>query len=109
MLTKQFNGVTYKLLPYNILYQSIVANGDLTINEYCNSWTILNQGNEIITVNNAWKIYPGTIGTNNGESESTGGNYLEVFKGVVTIAFAGGGIPLAVFAQKIYLFNYTGS
>lgn len=109
MLEKEFNGITYKFLPYNVLEQVVRANKSIVVNQYCNSWTILNQGNDVITVNNKWTIYPGTVGTNNGEAKSVGGNFLELFKGEIEIAFAGvGNDPVAVVSQKVYLMDYNG-
>lgn len=107
MLTKDFNGLTYKFLPYNELVQVYQKNISVPINEYCNGFTVVNMGNTTVTINNKWILYPGTPGTNNGEGKSVGGNFLELYKGELDIAFGVGNDPRVIVSQKIYLMNFN--
>lgn len=70
--------------------------------ENCNGFFITNTGDAIATVN-GHVLYPGTIGTNNGDSITIGGNAGEIYAGVVSIFFGAGATPMVTIEQKFYL------
>lgn len=89
------------LIEYDFLYQFIGTAKKCTIDRRCNSWSVLNTGTTVMTVNGV-PLNPGVPGTNNGESFLSGGNRGEIFRGRVDIAFAGNA-GAAIFIQKIYI------
>lgn len=73
--------------------------------DYCNSFFVTNTGDEIATVN-GHILYPGTPGTNNGDSITIGGNAGEIYTGNISIFFAGGGAdPKVTIEQKFYVLD----
>lgn len=91
------------ILPYNFQSQAVKQNLSLSIDRFCNSITFINQGADIITINGSIILYPGTVGTNSGESFSFGGNIYEIYSGRIDIAFTTTVNPLCTVIQKIYL------
>ena len=77
-----------KLLPYNMLPTTTNKNGSITIEPRCNSITLINYGSSTVVINGVLTLYPGTPGTNSGESISYGGNRAELFKGNIDVAFS---------------------
>ncbi len=73
---------------YNVVTNQYSQNCNVPIDSHCNSWTAINIGTTLVEVNDI-PLNPGTPGTNNGESFSIGGNKDEVFKGRISINFAG--------------------
>ncbi len=71
--------------------------------ENCNGFIAINTGDDPVTVNDT-VLYPGTIGTINGDSKTVGGNMGEIFLGNISIRFAGiGANPIVTIEQKYYL------
>lgn len=72
----------------------------------CNGFTAVNTGDTIATVNDQ-VLYPGTIGTNVGDSMTVGGNAGEIFIGVITIIFVVpvGANPQVSINQKFYIID----
>lgn len=95
------------MVVYNILPITLKQNKTgVSINSNCNSITIINYGTTIITVNGVITLYPGTPGTNSGESISLGGNIGEVYKGRLDIAFSALAGNNCLILQKIYDPNF---
>lgn len=86
---------------YNLIYSTITQNTQVVIQELCNSWTVINTGTTVATVNGL-ALNPGTPGTSTGESYSIGGNFGELFYGRIDVGFATG-IGSLMVIQKIYL------
>lgn len=68
----------------------------------CNGITITNTGADLVTVD-GFPLYPGTPGTNNGDSLSIGGNAGELLdKKRLPISFATTVNPKVTIVQKYY-------
>lgn len=91
-------------LDYDIIITPVITNQKFLIDRRCNSLTIINQGTTRITINEVLFLYPGTVGTNSGESFTFGGLRNELFSknGRIDISFVNG-MGVAVVIQKIYI------
>lgn len=70
-----------------------------------NGFIVTNTGDEIAYINDR-VLYPGVPGTSNGDSVTIGGNYGEIYFGIIKLAFAGGGVnPQVTIEQKFYVFQ----
>lgn len=71
----------------------------------CNGYIVVNTGDDIVRVNDR-VLYPGVIGTTNGDSHTVGGNFGEVFLGTIRISFDGtGATPEITVEQKYYILD----
>lgn len=88
---------------YNFTVQIIQRSGWYNVELFCNGFTVTNIGDTIVLVNDQI-FYPGTPGTNLGDSRTYGGNEGEIYKGVIKVAFQTplGVIPQIELVQKIY-------
>jgi len=69
----------------------------------CNGFTATNVGGAIVRVNEAI-LYPGTIGTNLGDSRTFGGNEGEIYVGTIRVSFdPAGPNPAVEIIQKFYV------
>lgn len=95
-----------KLYRYNITQGQVYTPGQQVNRvKYCNGFTAVNTGDELVTVN-GFPLYPGTPGTIIGDSISFGGNAGEIYFGTIDIVFAGGGaLPQVTISQKAYSFD----
>lgn len=91
-------------LWYNVMPQKITVDkaGSVTLPMYTNSVLVINQGDGIVIVNAAIKLYPGDMATRNGESYTFGGNANEIYTGEIYIQFDGGANNLALVMVKAY-------
>ncbi len=96
------DSVKGKELIYDWLPSNVREPMQFPTHEMCNSMIIVNQGDSIVTINSSIILYPGVIGTRNGESFTFGGNAYEIYKGNVYIQFTGGTVDLCIVLQKIY-------
>lgn len=90
------------VLTYNHIFKTVRGNASVTVEQNCNSYSAINTGATLATVNGV-PINAGVPGTNNGESISFNGNKGEIYKGRIDVNFpvtAGGEVILI---QKIYL------
>lgn len=94
------------LLRYNTTNaQTYGVTQNVLVVPFCNGFTVTNVGDDPVTVNGR-VLYPGTPGTSNGDSFSFGGNFGEVYKGNISIQFAGTGVaPLVTVEQKFYILD----
>lgn len=100
------------LLAFSINSQDVYSSDSMTLDPFCNSWTVVNLGDVWVTVNGILlKGYPpGQPGLIGGSVGCTG-NFGEVYKGLVQINSAettsGSGTTqfYCVFIQKIYSFD----
>lgn len=93
-----------KFLKYNITTNTITKSQFVDIEQNCNAFTITNVGDTIATVDNQI-YYPGTIGTNLGDSRSFGGNEREIYSGgqiKVQFNIPLGANPAIEIVQKYY-------
>lgn len=92
-------------LNYSWVPITVKKNSQPALNLNCNSITLINYGTSTVRINDAIILYPGVPGTRSGESISIGGNRLEIFKGVIDVAFNSvvPGANLLVILQKIYI------
>lgn len=96
--------VKEEMMIYDLLPQVVRGNLSVNVNPYCNSITFINQGNSFAVINNTFRVYPGTIGTNSGETFSLGGNRGEIFRGRIDVAFdIAGGTNILIILQKVYI------
>lgn len=72
----------------------------------CNGFRAINTGDTPVRVNGQL-LYPGTVGTNNGEGETIGGNLGEIYLGYIDIAFEApiGARPEVSIRQKYYVLD----
>ena len=77
--------------------------GFITKVENCNGFIATNTGDEPVYINDRI-LYPGVPGTNNGDSVTIGGNFGELYFGVIKVSFVGGGVnPQITIEQKFYI------
>jgi len=74
----------------------------------CNGFLATNTGDEIAFINDH-VLYPGTVGTNIGDSKTFGGNLGEIYAGTIRIRFgATGGVnPEVTIDQKQYIIEQS--
>lgn len=89
---------------YNIIPSIQTTSGVVEILPNCNGYIVTNTGDSIVTLKGAITLYPGTPGTNLGDSISIGGNDGEIItERRLQISFtAGGTAPAVQIIQKIY-------
>lgn len=89
---------------YNFTVQILQKSDWYNVERFCNGFTVTNVGDTIVLVNDQI-FYPGTIGTNLGDSRSYGGNEGEIYKGVIKVAFQQpvGANPQIELVQKVYV------
>lgn len=75
-----------KLNNYDLIPQLYQLSAWYTIPPNTNGFTVTNTGDTIVRVNDLI-LYPGTIGTNLGDSISFGGNENERYVGKLKVAF----------------------
>jgi len=85
--------------PYNISVAIVNKSGFVPVMDNCNSWMVTNTGADIVEVN-GMILYPGTVGTNLGDSKTIGGNQNEVYKGNIIVAFRTLVAPALEIVQK---------
>jgi len=92
-----------KFVLYNFTTTIITVSNWYNVLPLCNGFTVTNIGNTIVMVNDQI-FYPGTPGTNLGDSRSFGGNQGEVYRGVIKVAFQQplGNNPAIELVQKTY-------
>ena len=76
-------------LAYSISHQDVTDSQSITLDPFCNSWTVINMGDVWVNVNGILlKGHP--IGQPDliGASLSATGNYGEIYKGLVNIQSA---------------------
>lgn len=89
-------------MKYNVIITTIQQSAAVVVEDQCNGVTFINQGSIPARINGVI-LYPGTPGTNSGESLTFGGNTGEIFSGRIDVSFdilLGG---LVQVLQKIYL------
>lgn len=67
----------------------------------CNGFIATNTGNTTVEVN-GHILYPGTVGTSNGDAFTFGGNSGEIFLGTIKFSFGPGTNPQVTINQKYY-------
>ena len=88
---------------YNISVSNQIKTGNVDVQAGCNGFTATNVGDTIVRVNDVL-LYPGTIGTNLGDSVQIGGNENEIFAGYIKVVFnIGGANPNVQIVQKIFI------
>lgn len=88
--------------PYNFVIETVTDKRSIIVDERCNGFTCINQGDDTAIVNGVM-LHPGSP-TANGESWAIGGNLGEIFRGRIDIKFEGvGTAPQLLVIQKIYL------
>ena len=100
IVKEQFN-------PYiwNISVETITQAKSVIVNKGCNSFTVTNLGDTIVTINQV-RLFPSlTPLTAVGDSVSFGGNLGEIYKGNIDIAFVLplGVLPIVEIVQKFYV------
>jgi len=105
LLTSQEIG----FLGYSLNHQDITASKSITLDPFCNSWTVINMGDIWVTVNGILlKGYPIGHPELTGASMGATGNFGEIYKGLVQINSAqnapGSGTTefFCMFIQKCY-------
>jgi hypothetical protein len=95
-----------KLFRYNISQGQVYTPGQIVQRvKNCNGFTAVNVGDDLVTVN-GFPLYPGTPGTNIGDSISFGGNAGEIYLGTIDVVFANVGVlPQVAISQKYYAFD----
>lgn len=100
------------LLAYTVNNQFLDSARSITLDAFCNSWTVVNLGNIWVNVNGMLlKGYPVGHPELVGASTGATGNYGEVYKGLVQITDArntpGSGTTdfNLLFIQKVYVFS----
>jgi hypothetical protein len=89
------------LLQYNVNVQPIRTDGDIKVLQNCNGFSAINKGDVVVRVN-GFPLDP-PAGAVSGEAIEFGGNYGEVFTGVINVSFTAGGVnPLVFIIQKVY-------
>lgn len=91
-----------QILFYNVVATPFTKNGKVNIDRRCNGYVIKNTGNTLLTVDGE--------GIQPGGSKSVGGNYGEIFIGIVNLFFTGPSLipaqPVAnnacIVTQKVY-------
>lgn len=91
---------------YNISQGQVYTPGQVVQRiKNCNGFTAVNTGDDLVTVN-GFPLYPGTPGTNIGDSVSFGGNAGELYYGTIDIVFAQvGATPQVTISQKYYILD----
>lgn len=89
---------------YDYAVQNYISSQVIEIVPNCNSITIINTGDTAMTCDGI-PLYPGTVGTIQGDSVTIGGNASEViYKKRMQLSFSIGGLnPKATIIQKYYV------
>ncbi len=92
-----------KILFFNVIAKTVITNGSLNVDKWCNSVEVINVGTNVVTVNQI-PLNPPAAGKVLGDSWTFGGNRAEVYKGRIDVAFATllAGQKILVL-QKMYL------
>lgn len=94
------------VLYFNFIQKNVNSNTQVSVEQTCNSFTVLNTGTTVAMINFI-PLNPGTPGVNNGESISFGGLKGEILKGRIDISFPATGRGNVIVIQKIYLPDAT--
>jgi hypothetical protein len=96
----------FKFLRYNTTGAvPYTQGGFITKQENLNGFIATNTGDDPVFVNDRI-LYPGVIGTSNGDSITIGGNFGEIYTGNIKVSFQGiGAAPQVTIEQKFYYFN----
>ncbi len=86
---------------YNFQVNYYNQSGFVEVTRGCNSITFTNTGQDPVEVN-GMILYPGTPGTQLGDSRTIGGNEGEIFVGRITVTFQTVVAPQLEIIQKFY-------
>lgn len=94
-----------QVLKYNIQGSSYTVNTEIPVEQNCNAFTVINEGDGIAFVNGIeLKPYPPGHPELTGEAVTVGGNIGEVYSGRIEIKFEiGQAAPKVVVIKKYYL------
>lgn len=100
MSVKVIQGI--KFLEFNTT-GAVIYNSGQSIKPYkgCNAIIITNTGDGIIMCNGR-VLYPGVPGTSQGDAFTYGGNFGEIFTGIVNVSVISGAAPEYSVEQKFY-------
>jgi len=93
-----------KFLIFDFVPQILQKSDWYNVEELCNGFTVTNIGDTIVKVNEQI-FYPGVPGVSLGDSRTYGGNEMEIYKGIIKVAFQIpiGANPQIELIQKVYI------
>lgn len=88
-------------LVYNLVNYTYASNQKITVDKYCNGFSVVNIGASNMNVNGI-PLAPPVAPALQGEAISFGGNIGELYDGRIEISFTGA-VGLCIVTQKIYV------
>lgn len=92
---------------YNLTFTPYRAGGNVEVDDRCNGFTVVNLGDDTALINGVPLFPSATPLTAIGDVLSIGGNEGELYKGVISLSFAGVGVaPQVMVIQKFFIKDY---
>ncbi len=87
---------------YDIVTMTYILSGSYSIPDNCNGYTVTNNGGDTVTVDDI-PLFPGTVGSVQGDSFTVGGNRNEILsRKTLKVFFATTVAPSVIVTYKYY-------